>query len=578
MTWRGRGARALAVAALIALAAPATASAHAYLTKTLPTPGAILDRPPHSIALTYDEAVEPRFAIISVTNARGDQQTTAPVHRSPSNPDTLIVPLKPHLPVGWYLIYWRAISIDGHPVQGGYTFAVGPNPGPQPQFAIPSVAETATTTNLLVARWCMFLSVMIAIGLFVFRMMIARPLERRVEGASLRALTVAFGLVAAVSLVAVPVYLDVATAVDSLRSVFAVGALVPLFRVTAFGRAYVDLEICMALFCAAAAIALWVDRPRREHRSVAELFAVTGALAAAASVLLVPGLAGHAGQTAPRGLALGFDLLHLVAGSIWLGGLVGVLVLWASLPAGRRVAGLSVCVPRFSNVAFVSVLLLLASGIGATILHIPVLNALWTTSYGVAILVKVGLLTVAMALGAVNLRRTKPRLVAARERSELGEAAARLLRRTVSGETVLLVAAVFAAATLSSFPPPAAALAQLGATLATVGPGHVAAVVHQDGYTLKALVTPNTPAAPNSFALQLTKGGQPVTGAGVTLTFEMLDMQMGNEEYQLSETQPGTYTHSAPALVMAGRWGLLYSVTPKRGHAFTALLVDHAGG
>ena len=189
-------------------------------------------------------------------------------------------------------------------------------------------------------------------------------------------------------------------------------------------------------------------------------------------------------------------------------------------------------------------LLLLASGIGATILHIPVLNALWTTSYGVAILVKVGLLMAAMALGAVNLRRTTPRLVAARERSELGEAAARLLRRTVSGETVLLVAAV----------------------------------VHQDGYTLKALVTPNTPAAPNSFALQLTKGGQPVTGAGVTLTFEMLDMQMGNEEYQLSETQPGTYTHSAPALVMAGRWGLLYSVTPKRGHAFTALLVDHAGG
>jgi copper transport protein len=578
MTWRGRGARVLAATALFALVAPATASAHAYLTKTVPTPGAILDTPPRTIALTYDEAVEPRFAIISVTNARGDQLTTAPVHRSPSNPDTLIVPLKPHIPTGWYLIYWRAISVDGHPVQGGFTFAVGPNPGPQPQFVIPSISETATTTNLLIARWCMFLSVMIAIGLFAFRMLIARPLVRRVEGARLRAVTIAWGVVAIASLVAVPVYLDVSTAVDSLRSVFDVGSLVPLFRVTAFGRAYVDLEICMALFCAAGAIALWVDRPQREHRSLAELFAVTGALAAAASALLIPGLAGHAAQTAPRGLALSFDWLHLVSGSLWLGGLVGLLILWASLPAGRRVAGLSVCVPRFSNVAFVSVLLLLASGIGSTILHIPVLNALWTTSYGVAILVKVGLLAAAMALGAVNLRRTKPRLVAARERSELGEAAARLLRRTVSAETVLVVAAVFAAATLSSLPPPAAALAQLGATLATVGPGHVASVVHQDGYTLKALVSPNTPAAPNSFALQISKGGEPVTGADVTLTFEMLDMQMGNEEYQLSETQPGVYTHSAPALVMAGRWGLLYSVTPKQGHAFTALLVDHAGG
>jgi len=143
---------------------------------------------------------------------------------------------------------------------------------------------------------------------------------------------------------------------------------------------------------------------------------------------------------------------------------------------------------------------------------------------------------------------------------------------------MLAEVAVFAAATLSSLAPPAAALAQLGATLATVGPGKVASVVHQDGYTLKALVSPNTPAAPNSFGLEISKNGQPVTNADVTITFEMLDMQMGSEEYQLSETRPGVYTHSAPALVMAGRWGLLYSVTPKQGHAFTALLVDKAGG
>ena len=90
--------------------------------------------PPPNVQLTYDEAVEPRFAIISVTNAAGRQETTGPVHRSPANPDTLVVPLRPHLPEGWYLIYWRAISVDGHPVQGAFTYAVGPNPGPAPQF------------------------------------------------------------------------------------------------------------------------------------------------------------------------------------------------------------------------------------------------------------------------------------------------------------------------------------------------------------------------------------------------------------------------------------------------------------
>ena len=129
MTQRGRG---VVVATLVALALilPGVASAHAYLVKTVPTPSANLNAPPPAVALTFDEAVEPRFAIISVTNAAGHQETTAPVSRSPANPDTLVVPLRPHLPEGWYLVYWRAISVDGHPVQGAYTFAIGPNAGP----------------------------------------------------------------------------------------------------------------------------------------------------------------------------------------------------------------------------------------------------------------------------------------------------------------------------------------------------------------------------------------------------------------------------------------------------------------
>jgi len=577
VTFRGRGVPVLA-AALVALVVPAAASAHAYLVKTVPTATGILNAPPPAVELTYDEAVEPRFAIISVTDVNAHRMTTGPVRRSPANPDTLVVPLRPHLPEGWYLVYWRAISVDGHPVQGAFTFAVGPNPGPAPQFVVPKIGQTATTPNLLVARWVVFLSVMIAIGLFFLRIGIARPLVRRVEGTSLRAATIAFGVAAAIGLVALPVYLDLATANDSLRSVFDVGALVPLFRVTAFGRAYVDMEICFALFCAAASIAIWVDRPLRERRSIAELFAALGAGVAAAAVLLVPGTAGHAAQTSPRGISVPLDWLHLVSGSLWLGGLVGLLVLWRSLGAGRRVAGLSVCVPRFSNVAFVSVLLLLGTGVGATIIHLPTVATLWQTSYGIAILIKIGLLVAAMLLGAVNLLRTKPQLVAARERPELGASAARLLRRAISGETLLVAGAVFAAAVLSSLAPPSAALAQAGSALATVGPGRVASVVHKSGYTFKVLVDPNKAAASNSFALEITKGGRPVLGANVTLTFEMLDMQMANQEYQLSESAPGVYTHPASALVMVGRWGLSFDVTPKSGPPLNVLVVDHAAG
>ena len=109
------------------------------------------------------------------------------------------------------------------------------------------------------------------------------------SGASLRPVSLAFVIASVIGLLAIPVYLDFATANDSLRSVFDVGALVPLFRVTAFGRGYVDMAMCFALFCVAAWIALWLDRPEREHRSIAEIIAVTGAVLAAAAVLLIPG-------------------------------------------------------------------------------------------------------------------------------------------------------------------------------------------------------------------------------------------------------------------------------------------------
>jgi copper transport protein len=553
---------------LTALALPAAASAHAYLTKTFPSASATLNVPPPDVALTFSEPVEPRFAIISVTDQDAVSQTTGPVTRSPSNPDTLVVPLKPHLPEGWYLVYWRAISVDGHPVQGAFTFAVGPNPGPAPQFVIPHIGKSATAPQLVVAKWLVFLTVMSALGLLALRLAIARPVVRRVEGARLGDVTVAFAIASTLGLVATVVYLEESTAIDSLRSFFDIGALVPLWRTTAFGRGYVDLLLCFALFTVAGWIAVWVDRPEREQRSVAEILAGIGALAAAAAVLVIPGVSGHAGQTSPRGVALTLDWLHLASGSLWLGGLIGLLVLWAATPGGLRIPVLSVAVPRFSNTAFVSVLVLLGSGIWAAVLHLPIWQALWTTRYGEIILVKAGLLTAAAVLGAVNLLWARPRLA---DR-------AWLLRLSMAAEVVLVVGAVFAAALLTSHAPPSKFLGQESSALAKVGPGPVAAVVHRGPYTLKVLVTPNKAAAPNDFALQITKDGRPVTGANVTVTFAMLDMEMGNQEFQLSETSPGAYSRATPALVMVGHWGLTFAVTPEGGQPFTALVVDRANG
>ena len=70
---------------------------------------------------------------------------------------------------------------------------------------------------------------------------------------------------------------------------------------------------------------------------------------------------------------------------------------------------------------------------------------------------------------------------------------------------------MFAAAVLSSLAPPPPAFALQNTALAERGPGRVAETVGGGGagYTLQVLVTPNKAAAPDSFALRITKNGQP---------------------------------------------------------------------
>src|SRR5256714_1126781 len=564
-------------AAAASLALPAAAWAHAALLQTTPVASRVVNVPPKQVLLRYSEAVEPRFAIVSVTNAAGDKETAGAPRRGPADPGTLRGAVK-GLGEGWYLVYWRVISVDGHPVRGAFTFAVGPNAGPAPQFVIPSVSETAATPRLVTARWLAFLSLMAAIGLFVLRIVVARPVVARGPGTRLRSVTIAFGAASVLALLAIPVYALLSTAEFALRSFWSFGALFPLVRVSAFGRGWLDLELVFALFVGAAAIAIWLDRPERRQRSLAALIALAGALGAAAACLLVPGLAGHAAQTSPRGLSLAFDWFHLVAGSVWVGGLIGLVVLAASLPVARRIAGLVVCVPRFSNVAFVSVLVLIGAGTGSAVQHMPTLASFWQTSYGKSLLVKIALLAAALLLAAVNLLRNVPRFKAFGTLPELGAPAAGLLRRLVAGETLLVSGAALAAAVLSSLPPPSKALASIGGAKAHVGPGAVSEVVSENGYRLAIRVSPNRAAVPNSFQVAISRGGKPVRNADVTVDFAMLDMEMGQQAYHLTETSPGTYGRAAPALVMVGHWGLSFQVAPPGQRPFTVLLVDKAGG
>jgi copper transport protein len=565
-------------AALVALAAgPPAAFGHAALLREAPTASQVLTGPPSEVALTYSEPIAPRFAIVSVTDADGHQVTSGDPRRGASAA-TVRVPLKA-LEAGWYLVYWRVISADGHPVRGAFTFAVGPGQGPAPQFVIPSLSESAATTPLVAARFLAFLTLLVAIGLVAFRLVLARPLLRRVPGASLRVLDVAALAALAAAFLVTLVYLELSTAQFALRSSFDVADVVPLVRDSSFGRGLLALDVALALLALATAIALSIDRPERDERSIAELAAALGVAFAVGACLVLPGLAGHPSQTSPAGLALTLDAVHLLAASLWLGGLAGITLLAWRTPAALRVRALAAVVPRFSQAAFASVVVIVASGTGAAILHLPTLATLWDTSYGKALLLKIGLLALALPLASLNLARTRPRLESPAAPDDVRHGAVQALRGLVGGELVLVAGIVAGAALLSSLPPPPKALASVGKVEARVGPGAIRGrtIVHGP-YRVTVAIGPNQAAVPNDFAIHVERGGKPVTGADVTVRFTMLDMEMGQLSYTLPESAPGTYRRSAPALVMVGHWGLDYEIAPRGAAPFDVVLIDRAGG
>ncbi|MGH3089619.1 MAG: copper resistance D family protein [Rubrobacteraceae bacterium] len=136
------------------------------------------------------------------------------------------------------------------------------------------------------------------------------------------------------------------------------------------------------------------------------------------------------------------DWAHVIAGSLWMGGLLGFPLILAgplrALPEEQRTKLRRESVRRFSRIALVSVTVLAATGVYASLLHIPDIPALFGTPYGVALCVKLFLVALLLAAGAANLmlKGRGP------------------FQSVVSAELALAVCVFIATGFLTSLPPP----------------------------------------------------------------------------------------------------------------------------
>lgn len=170
---------------------------------------------------------------------------------------------------------------------------------------------------------------------------------------------------------------------------------------------------------------------------------LTAALFGLALFGLTPiAVTGHSSSGGQHDLATNSLLLHLVAASLWVGGLVALLVF------GRRVttgSGLRLAATRFSATALVCWIVMAVSGVLNAWVRLPV-EDLFTTDYGLLVVAKIAALGVLGLFGFAHRQRT----VAAIEAG----GSSNLLVRLAAVEVLVMCLTIGIAAALARTPPP----------------------------------------------------------------------------------------------------------------------------
>lgn len=415
--------RVMVIAMCLALSAlPVHAAGRAWLHATLlrstPAANSHLTQPPDTIRLLFSEAVVSELSQISLT--RPDGTTAALVAGlGPHDVHTLLAGVPP-LPGGSYRVVWRAISADGHPVDGNFIFFIdtGADSSMTPGSAIAPIAPpegnvgpaaasgnsiappspmamkdepSAVAVSLL--RGLGLGAMMSGIGLLFFGAAAGSRRNLDPEKLVVRLITIGSLLLVA-HMVAWLYHISPTNGVS--------GEVLAKTLDSRIGRIEA-IRVMLAL------LTLWA-LALAGRKSLALFFGV--------ACLLISGAVGHSAGIDPQ-WAVPAKMVHLLSGSVWLGGL-----LWLLWTFRRDVTAFRIEARRVSGAALIAIIGVFASGVAQTYLF---LNSPWDlvhSSYGRLVLAKMAGLLLLVAYGAQNRFRLIPRLDDARVGKRLSRSVA----------------------------------------------------------------------------------------------------------------------------------------------------------
>jgi copper transport protein len=539
----------VAVALVWVVLVGSPASAHAELVSTSPTAGEHRHGPPAQILLVFSERVSPVRGDVKLLDATGRTVSTTDAASVTGAPEQVSLAVPADLPSGNFLVAWRVISADTHPVGGSFAFSVGDVTGLAPVVAPPpSEQSPAVSAGYWLSRGLGYVALALAGGglLFVALCWPAGARDRRVRR------VIAAGLIAGAFITITDVVLQGLWVADlSLAHALDLGPLS-----NTLGSDFGQLAVARLVLLTLAGVAL------KFVRTVANWRARTAIAVFVACLCLTFAGSGHTRTGAVLPLAFISDTAHLMAMTLWLGGLV--ILLGCVLVASRQTAtsDAALVLPRFSRLAALSVVVLVATGAFQTWRELRGTAIAGGSQYPRILLFKVaafGLLVCLGAAGRAAVRRRHPTAgdSAARPRPTGRDRRERMVALALMRRSVLLELGI------------AACVLGLTAALVSTSPaGHnhseVASTVHsgpftgllhlRDGSEVRLWIGPAT-TGPNQARVNVRgTGGTARDVPEVSLRLRRTGLDIAPMSVALTRTAAGQYATTGMQLPMPGTW------------------------
>ena len=427
---------------LVLLGPAGPASAHAALSASDPGNGTVVPDAPNRVTLTFSESVQlldGKIQVLAPDNSRADQGDPT------VDGNTVTIPLRSGGGRGTYLVSYRVISADSHPVGGSLTYSVGAASTPPAATLDDTKVDPVVRGLIPVGKYLGYVGLVLLVGpTLVLALLWPHRLSR---SGPAKLIWTGTGLILGSTLLAV--WLQVPYSIGTTLFDVRAGDLRDVLGST-FGAV---MLVRIGVICAAALLLRPLLRGSGGE-SKADL-ALLGVLGVAA--LATWPLTGHPTASPVAGVSVVIDAIHLAAMSVWLGGLV-MLVAFLLPRANERELG--AILPIWSRWAATAVSALIVAGTVQALIEVSSFDGLFNSTYGRLILVKV-----ALAAGVLAVAWFSRRLVRART----AESKPGGLRRIVFAElAVTAVVLGVTAALVQIAPPRTAAAAESASTSSTV--------------------------------------------------------------------------------------------------------------